>query len=314
MPTWKHAIAALLLLVLVAIIVLNAPSSRDPRAATRDDPIETPGDLRPTTSRLRESERPLALERLSRIQKELSDLRDHAWAGVYGWDDVGGESARLSIAPNSGFAYFRVSPGSPSDLNHGAVLSVKPSRIQIEPAIDPAQNVPRTFGIHELAPLDPDLFPVRWGARRYLIAKSEMQAFCNAVNAGREGPKPRFAHRLDEGSRAEPNGLPIVPDAYTEWLLAEPIASELIQVFAPEGEANAKQARAMNALLNVGRAQGVRPGMLFWMTEARGYDFAEVLECDEQTSKVVFTLDVSHTRDTEPLKVGWKVSTRAPKR
>jgi hypothetical protein len=277
------AVAALVLLVLTTVVILNLSPSRDSQAAGRGE-VTTPGDLTSDAARLRDVERAAADDRLARIQREIADLGQHDWAGTYGWDDEGGESGRLVIAPTAGFAYFRTGTDGSRDLNHGAIPSARPSRIQLAPVIDVGLNTPRHFGAHEYAPLDAELLPVRWGVRLYLIPKPQMQAFCNAVNSGREAVKPRFLHRLDPGSLVEATGLPQVPDAYSEWLLAEPITAEVIQVVEPESK-DRKRARPMLALINVGRDRGVRPGMEFFTTESHGYDGAEVLECDERTAK-----------------------------
>lgn len=311
MRSWKSAIAALALLVLAAGVVLNLPSF-DSNAAVRGAST-TPGDLGATAERLRESIMPIADERLARIQHELVDLEGHAWAGQYGCEDADGASARLAISPQAGFVYFRTARDGSKDVNHGSVLSAKPTRIQIEPAIDPAQNEPRRLGDREVPPLDEDLVPVPWGARRYLVPKVQMQAFCNAVNAGLEAARPRFLFRQDDGGKSTPSGLPTVPDAYREWLLDAPIEGEIIQVVpATQAESKVKLSRPMVAVINVGRNAGVRPGMEFHSTSARGYDAAEVLECDDTTARIEFRLDVESVREIEALEVGWRVSTRAP--
>lgn len=311
MRSWKSAIAALVLLVLAAVVVLNLPSF-DSNAAVRGETV-TPGDLGPSAERLRESAMPLADERSRRIQHELAELGPHAWAGQYGCDDVDGATARLTLSPAAGFVYFRTARDGSKDVNHGAVVSAKPTRIQIELTIDPAVNVPRRVGDRELPALDEDLVPIPWGARRYLVPKVQMQAFCNAVNAGREAAEPRFLFRQDAGGKSTPNGLPTVPDAYGEWLLEAPLEGELIQVVPPtEPESKKKLVRPMIAVLNVGRNVGVRPGMEFYLKSEHGYDAAEVLECDDKTARVEFRLDVESVREIEPLTVGWRVSTRAP--
>jgi hypothetical protein len=314
--SWKKAVAALVLIVPVAALVLNWPAARVTRA-TLDDEFETPGELGPATARLLEGQRPNADTRLACIQTELGDLGRHEWAGIYGWDDGAGNSVRLSIAPKMGFTYFRSTREGTVDLNHGTVAALEPGRLQIEPAIDPAQNLPRYVGVHAVAPLDTDLFPIRWGERRYLVAKSEMRAFCNAVNSGREAVEPRFARRLDATASSTPTGLPEVLDAYRDWLLAAPIEGELVQIERPEAGADtadgsSRVALPLNALVNVGREHGVVPGMTFWLVDAKGYDAAEVLECEARSAKLGFRLDFDYVRGTERLRVGWKVSTRAP--
>ncbi|MCE9594048.1 MAG: hypothetical protein K8S98_07640 [Planctomycetes bacterium] len=315
MSSWKKAVAALVLIIPVAVLVLKWPSAHITRANLMSE-VETPGDHGPATARLLEAQRPNADTRLACIQTELGDLGRHEWAGVYGWDDGEGNSARLSIAPKMGFTYFRSTHEGTVDLNHGSVVAVEPGRIQVEPAIDPEQNLRRTFGVRSFAPLDVDLFPIRWGERRYLIAKSEMRAFCNAVNSGREALTPRFAHRLDVKESSAPTGSPEVLDAYREWLLPARVDAELVQIVkpdepaSPEGTAS-RIALPLTAMINVGRERGLVPGMIFWLTDAKGYDGGEVLECDAHSAKLVFRLDLRYVRTTERLQVGWKVSTRA---
>lgn len=313
MRSWKTAVAALVLLVIAIVVVLNLPSF-DSRAAVRGD-SETPGDLGPGAARLREALLPVANERLARIQHELADLGEHPWAGVYGWGESDGTSARLTLAPGAGFVYFRTARDGSKDVNHGEIVSAKPSRLLIEPALDPTQNVPRVLGGRALAPLDAELFPVRWGVRRYLIAKSEMQAFCNAVNSGREAAEPRFFYRHDQAGHFVQGGLPSVPEPYVEWLLPEPLAGEIVAIVEAEpGDPGRAPSRPLVARIGLGRVSGVRPGMQFWLVQSLGYGVGEVLECDDATATIEFQLDVRSTREIEPLRVGWRVSTRAPAR
>lgn len=109
------------------------------------------------------------------------------------------------------------------------------------------------------------LFPVRWGARLYIISEEEMRDFCNAVNAGVE---PRLGaddadyhvsfygaylgafYLRDGDEKKDVSGLPEVPHAFREHLLEKPIEGEVVSVDA-EG----------NAAVSLAREGGLREGM-----------------------------------------------------
>lgn len=107
--------------------------------------------------------------------------------------------------------------------------------------------------------------PVRWGERLYLIEPERIVGFANAINAGYE---PRTTAQgvfyLRSGDFNKPvAGLPKLPAAYREYLLARPVEARVVRLSGPEEDPTFE--------LDAGRGQGLRPGMRLISRDA-GYD------------------------------------------
>ncbi len=295
-------------------IVLRETDAREKLLEERQADEVTPGDLVQSALKRRESERTAAVARLASVQTELRDLGEHAWAGTYGFDDRNGTGVRIAIAPKGGFTYL-FSSKSESDANHGDIIRVAEGRMLVQLALDPSFNLHERYLRQSLASVADEYFFVNWGPRRYLIAKPWMQAFCNAVNDGSERREPRFPHDLARGA-GDPGELsPDVPLAYRDWLLMKPVEGSVLAV----GDVDAKDADGPNDLklpldvtVNVGRLQGLAPGMVMWLVEKGGYAEGEVMSADDHSAQVEFRFAIGSTVEPERIRPGWKVSTLRP--
>ncbi len=78
----------------------------------------------------------------------------------------------------------------------------------------------------------PELVPIVWGDRHYLIPADEFLRLANAINAGFEPSKTRSARFLlregDELKRVQ--GQPNLPSPYSEYLLKQPIKAEISSI------------------------------------------------------------------------------------
>jgi hypothetical protein len=95
--------------------------------------------------------------------------------------------------------------------------------------------------------------PITWGTRAYLLAKDELLEFCNSINLKTE---PRASANglffLRHGDWInEVQGPPTLPADWSSYLLPKPVQAEVIEM---TGTRTGK--------LNVGQAQGIRPGMI----------------------------------------------------
>jgi hypothetical protein len=160
---------------------------------------------------------------------------------------------------------------------------------------------------------DPELTPVVWGHRHYLIPSDKMLDFVNEVNAGLEPRKTtEGVFLLREGDeRKAVRGDPGVPSDYRSYVLAAPITLGILFVgkSRPEKSYGCKSmGRVTPVTLDAGSAKGVKVGMEFYVfaplpifESARvtkvqgGVSEAEVVQCAEDT----------------PPSTEWKLSTRA---
>ena len=152
------------------------------------------------------------------VANELGSSSAPAWAGEY----AGGGIA-LSIAPKGGFAYERRGETRLFDRNAGSV-GVRDGALHL---LCMYPNYRDAF--HGVCP---DLVPVAWGGRAYLIPEDGLVAVCNSVNLGRE---PRAtaagAHLLRVGDESkEVSGKPGLPSRYARCILSAPVEIEMVSM------------------------------------------------------------------------------------
>jgi len=156
------------------------------------------------------------------------------------------------------------------------------------------------------------LVPVRWDARRYLVPKDAMDAFCDDVNAGiepRGDPYGRvWMRRGDE--RADAFGAPDVPAAWRVRLLARPVLGRVLALDGPR-----------HALVDTGRRHGLVAGQRVFLADAvvvpGGGEAGEDL-CRHVPAEVVAVEDdwarVWIPGGEAAAAPGQRVSTRRPRR
>jgi hypothetical protein len=247
-----------------------------------------------------EAER-LEKDRKARIEREWAGLADHPWAGPYYHGDGLGVNVSLLLAPGSGFVFtwqgclglYDRNLGDVHEAGDGLTFAFRFPNVQ-----------------HGFRGLAPQLVPVRWGPRRYLVAPRDLVKYCNAVNFGREpraGAHGSFFLRQGDWDR-KTEGRPLVPEEYRPYLLARPIEGTIRRVGPArleEGRAGIRLSRT-TVTLDVGRRHGVLPGMEFSVHE--GHRTAEVLTVAEHeaTAEIVDILTrpgAPEYRPTEGSKV-----------
>jgi hypothetical protein len=122
-----------------------------------------------------------------------------------------------------------------------------------------------------------DLVRVKWGKRRYLVAREQGIAFCNAVNLGEEPRNNEYGDfALGEGQETvSVTGLPEVPEPWSHYLLKAPVRGEVTGLL-PD----------LKAKVNVGRKQGLRAGMVLVPTEESLFDEMEIVGVEEGESVI----------------------------
>jgi hypothetical protein len=246
-----------------------------------------------------------AKTREGRIRREISRLPGHEWAGSYYHGDGLGVNVTLVLAPASGFVFRWHGCMGLYDQNYGEVVRTS-SGLKLRFVFP---NSRKGFeGMY------PELVPVRWSARHYLVGTEQMVAFCNAVNAGTERGWRPAKFLLREGDEKKPvSGLPLVPANYQNYLLSEPVTARIISVQSRrvrlvhrEGIGKQKE-RESYVTLNVGRADGILPGMELHVRSPDVFESAEVRQVAEHTCQArIYQSDAMQAPPTP----GWGLSTK----
>jgi len=250
-----------------------------------------------------------AAEESSRRDRILAAIRkapDHAWAGDYYQGDGLGVNQSILLGPTGDFVFTWRGCLGVYDRNFGSFR------------LD-GQKIRLTFtypnqrkGFQGIAS---ELVPIRWGERRYLVPAEEMADFCNAVNTGEE-PRDRlhglFLLRRND-VQVKVDGRPAVPSEYKAWLLDRPVSGKVIAI----GSARMKEGQAKivfrttEVKLNVGKREGVYPGMEFYFLDDSG-NTMKVTRVDEQESTAEVVECLSEGSESHPPKADVPVSSKPP--
>jgi hypothetical protein len=240
-------------------------------------------------------------QHLQLIRQELKQLKNHEWAGEYYYGDGLGVNVDFALAPTSGFVFTWNGCLGLYDVNYGQVQF---SGGAIKLLFKYPNNQEGFQGIA------PELLPVQWGKRHYLIPLSEMVQFTNAINSGTE-PSSLFGGRSgsfllkrgDEKKRVA--GQPEIPKEYLSYILRKPIHAEISAVQNSRVE---KSQRITTITINVGSAEGLKQGMeLHVHSPSNIYDTARVTTVAEHTAEAI----IEQTELTDPTpSIGWSLSTK----
>lgn len=189
------------------------------------------------------------------VDAERSNPDAWPWAGQYYSGDGQGYNFRIAIAQKAGFVFwsegcmglYEVSYGTYKE-EHGHL------RLKRENAKGKSE-------------LDPVLYPIRWGGRRYLIPDNEVVRFCNKVNSGSPcNPRDaKFFCHVDDGKK-NTKGEPTIPKKYKEYLLEEPITGIITWAGEPklrnDGDRLLKLLNEVTRVrIDCGSEDGIRVGM-----------------------------------------------------
>jgi len=239
------------------------------------------------------------------IRAEIAAGAAPDWAGEYYEGDGEGENVTLVLAPKAGFVVE----------NHGC-LGLYGRNYGSVQVVDDRLKLGFTFGSERKDwDLAPELVPVRWGDRHYLLPADDIIGFCNEINGGRE---PRdvvhgfyLLRRGDESVKV--TGKPALPGDAMEALLPAPVEAIALAV----GETTTEEGRSntvfeyTHVTISAGSLHGLRVGMRFYIVEPKfGAFWATVEKVDERTSEVV-VLAMPQSGDPRPA-AGWRFSTRLP--
>lgn len=278
----------------------------DPDDAAAGEPIDT--------------ERSAAETRRNKILRELEDLGDHEWAGIYTCGDGLGMNVAIYVAPKGGFTYTWDGCMGLYDVNHGDILEARDGLLRVDLAVDADQNWHWYQAGRRRPYMAASLFLVRWGTRLYLLPESQLIPFCNDFNDGLSMRYANYPCREMAGTKKVasllgggelPEGRPQLPAPFRRFLLGEPIEAWIVEAETPvvvEDDGSGDELYQVEAVVDAGLDSGLLPGMIVFPTleGIRGPD-GVVVEVFEHRSRVVFRFQMWPAPQT-----GWLVSTRDP--
>lgn len=262
-----------------------------------------------------------ALVKLENLKSE-DNASIGEWAGDYSpvySGEVNAETLRWS--PKVGFVYLNFYTCLPElrGLDYGSALAT-PNYILL------------TSQSSKLNGQTVKYLPVKWGERHYLIPEKEVAEFYRFV-AGYGWKKDEyvtFDFLLKNDDIEKPLfGMPVFPRGY-ERFVKKPIEAEITKI--SRREIKTEQSYDGSPVykshtfvrLNVGTANGVKPGMTFNVVESEDYEKVELLQIgrnssigvliralDENKQETFKNWQTDEIKSYPSIAVGWKVSTRS---
>jgi hypothetical protein len=236
------------------------------------------------------------------IKQALDRGPESEWAGNYYSQDGLTAGTVLSWHPDVGFVirWSTCSHGWRESANHGAAM-LKNGTITLSPELTATDGSVYQIGR--------TLVPVRWGQQHYFVWSDRLINFCYAVINSHNAPEVDafFLKDVDRDKRRD--RLPNVPAEYRQYLFGKPIIATVSEV-KPNAQPGINE-----LVLNVGKANGVVPEMKFYAaTPSNIYMLVEILDASEHSSLAyVITSGYRHSDRNVTPKVGWKLTSRAPK-
>lgn len=179
-------------------------------------------------------------------------------AGDYYFGDGLGVNCSLTVTAKGNFTFQWNGCLGAYDKNEGTV-NVEEGVLHI---------VPRKPNLREGFRGTPtEFYPVRWGARLYLIPTNEIVEFCSDVNQGSEPRRENQGrYYLRQNDAAKPvSGKPAVPEAWTKFFLEKPIRGKITELIGKQ-----------EAWLDKGSAEGLLAGMILTAQQHGELMFAQV--------------------------------------
>jgi hypothetical protein len=311
-------------------------------ACHRVERLDIPTEEQVRHESIQQEQRAHCIERLETIRKELAGLHDHPWAGEYSWFIVRTcgscpqHAETIALSPEAGAVwwYQGTNLSDALEIDEGEIVSVDDDHIVVHwdlASRSPHINREPRGGLL----LDDDLVRVEWGTSNLLIPAVRMARFCGVVSSGQldsRGAAPRRGGwRWSVGNledEPEPTGWPHVPAQWQEYLLRSPIRAvasieEAPQIFGAHGPMPWKDdsptlSWRCTALIDAGKASGVRPAMSFIPQEPdstgswRSIGVGEVFRVEENKAWIAFSGYTSPKEGPPTVGSHLTVATTAP--
>lgn len=235
------------------------------------------------------------------IKQALDGDPQNEWAGNYYSQDGPTAGTLLSWHPKVGFVvrWSTCSYGWRESANYGAAL-MQDGALMLTPEL--------TGGGANVYQITKTLVPVLWGEQHYFVWSDRLINFCYAVKNSSNAPEADAFLLKDVDRDKRRTGLPSVPAEYRKYLFGKPIIATISRI-KPN-----PQPRARELTLNVGTSDGVVPEMKFYAFAPKIYMLVEIFEAGEHSSRAyVITLGARSSEKIVTPRVGWKLTSRAPK-
>lgn len=165
-------------------------------------------------------------------------------AGDYYFGDGLGVNCTLKLSSQGRFTFKWTGCLGTYDQNEGGatlkggVLRLTPKKANVREGL---QGTPTEF------------FPVRWGARLYLIATNEMVEFCSEVNQGGEPRNDIHGQNYLRAKDADKplRGRPALPEPWNKYILTKPVRGTITELI-----------NSREAWFDRGAASGLLEGMI----------------------------------------------------
>jgi hypothetical protein len=236
------------------------------------------------------------------IKIETSNSPNDEWAGDYRSADGPTTSTHLAWIPVSGFTVWWENCSRPWEacVNYGKAEFTNGS-LKLTPELD--RNSSSSY--HSAS----EFIPVKWGEQHFLIPSDKLINFAYAVNSTSVQEVESFFMKVADYEKPRV-GLPSVPKEYTVYLSKEPIIGTIT------GFGAKVSGWEQRVVLNIGRDEGVLTEMKFYPSHPGNmYMLLEVTSVEEHRSEasvIMASFMDDRVEDVNP-KVGWKVTSRAPK-
>ena len=259
----------------------------------------------PATGRRAPEAEQAANARRDQIRAEIEALGDHPWAGEYYAGDGLGANTVILLGPTAGYVFEWHGCLGVYDRNYGPVTE-KDGRLRLGFAFPNPKEGLR-------AAIAPEMIPLRWGDRRYLIPADDVVGFCNKVHQGLE-PHPGGFYLLRRGDRDKAAAGPKdLPPEFQAYLLPEPTEVTVSAVGASTtrpGWAADFKFKDTPLTFDAGKNRGLKVGMEFFVREPDGSAWSVTLANvgDDRSEAVLSQMG----EESPGPRVGWRASTRLP--
>jgi hypothetical protein len=252
-----------------------------------------------------------ARARIDAVRAEIDRLGDHQWAGAYYMGDGLGVNVSLNLAPESGFTFVWTGCLGIYDYNYGPIEEREDGLLVLRPQLENDRR-----GFQGTAT---EFYPVRWGARRYLLPKDELIEFANAVNSG-EAASPSYHGRFLVGVTRDTNpdgglppvmGIPTGPKGLRDKVFEEPLVARI----TPTGERKIGPALVYGAKtpvrIEAGAKSGIFVGMELFPLVGSGLDKVVVTDVQPESATGVLYQCRIGEEEWIPLERVTEVSSRS---
>ncbi|MBP9899149.1 MAG: hypothetical protein KBF28_12295 [Gemmatimonadales bacterium] len=294
-----------------ALTALAAPAlaqyEEPPTGKPANHAVETPADrvkqLMPEFERRRDAIN-AELSRLAESPARGDDAWANEWVGEYSCG-LTGVTTIISLAPRSGIVCIREGCYSTWEVNTGDIILADATGVSLKLADQPKPS--------PLQSLDSEMYFVRWGERRYLIARSKLEEFCNAYNAGALAKRDFWVYPLhrDDRDKKTPTTPPNIAAEFAGLLLTDPIDAGVVKVSDVSTKRLESGEIVMHGTitLDAGSADQVVRGLAFHLVNSKQPLSARVVRTEEHQCEARFVQTLTDRAKVDPPRTGAWMST-----